>query len=97
LESEGFEVVGEAENGESAFRQVAALGPEMILLDVQLPDMDGFQVARRVTAQDGAPAVIIVSSRDRGDYGPLVAASGAIGFVTKSELSGERLRDLLDA
>jgi DNA-binding NarL/FixJ family response regulator len=97
LESEGFEVVGEAANGETAVQQVADLAPEVVLLDVQLPDMDGFQVARRVTGQDGAPSVIIVSSRDGGDYGPLIAASGALGFVTKAELSGERLRDLLDA
>lgn len=95
LESEGFQVVGEAANGEAAVQQVAALAPDLILLDVQLPDTDGFHVARQVTGGGGGPAVIIVSSRDGGDYGSLVATSGACGFVTKAELSGERLRALL--
>lgn len=95
LESEGFQVVGEAESGETAVEQAALLAPDLVLLDVQLPDIDGFQVARRVTSRDSPPAVIIVSSRDGGDYGPMVGASGARGFVTKAELSGERLRALL--
>ena len=97
LESEGFQVVGEAENGESAVEQAAALAPDLVLLDVQLPDIDGFQVARRVTGAQVAPTVIMVSSRDDSEFGPLVAASGARGFVTKAELSGDRLRALLDA
>ena len=95
LESEGFHVVGEAETGESAVAQATSLAPELVLLDVQLPDIDGFQVARRVTGSPPAPAVIMVSSRDDSDYGPLVAASGARGFVTKAELSGDRLRAIL--
>ena len=97
LESEGFDVVGEAESGELALEQAAVLAPDVILLDVQLPDIDGFEVARRVTGGDAAPAVIIVSSHDGGDFGPLVNASGAVGFVTKADLSGERIRALLDA
>src|SRR5437588_7400003 len=94
LESEGFQVLGEAETGQTAIEKAAALSPDLVLLDVQLPDIDGFQVSRCVTEVDGAPAVILVSSRDGGDYGPLVAASGARGFVTKAELSGERIKAL---
>ena len=97
LESEGFEVVGEAADGESAIEQTAALAPELVLLDVQLPGLNGFEVASRVTGKDGAPAVILVSSRDGGDFGPMITACGARGFVAKAELSGERLRSLLDA
>jgi DNA-binding NarL/FixJ family response regulator len=97
LESEGFEVVGEAADGESAIEQTAALAPELVLLDVQLPGLNGFEVASRVTGSDGAPAVILVSSRDGGDFGPMITACGARGFVAKAELSGERLRSLLDA
>jgi DNA-binding NarL/FixJ family response regulator len=96
LESEGFEVVGEAVDGESAIEQTAALSPELVLLDVQLPGIDGFEVATQVTRTDGGPAVILVSSRDGVDYGPLIAACGARGFVTKADLSGDRLRSLLD-
>jgi DNA-binding NarL/FixJ family response regulator len=95
LESEGFEVVGEAADGESAIEQNATLAPEVILLDVQLPGMDGFEVTSRVTGTDGAPVVILVSSRDGVDFGPLIMACGARGFVGKAELSGDRLRSLL--
>jgi DNA-binding NarL/FixJ family response regulator len=95
LESEGFDVIGEAESGELAVAKAAELMPDLVLLDVQLPDIDGFEVSRRVTGSGRAPAVIIVSSRDGGDYGPLVATSGARGFVTKAELSGDRVRALL--
>lgn len=95
LESEGFEVIGEADTGEAAIEQSALLAPEVILLDVQLPGMDGFEVASRVTGADGAPAVILVSSRDGGDFGPLISACGACGFVAKADLSGERVRSLL--
>ena len=75
LESEGFEVVGEAADGESAIEQTTSLSPDLILLDVQLPDIDGFEVASRVTRIDGAPAVVLISSRERGDFGPLVQTS----------------------
>ncbi|MGE5617531.1 MAG: response regulator transcription factor [Candidatus Woesearchaeota archaeon] len=95
LEAEGFQVVGEAENGQTAIERAATLAPDLLLLDVQLPDIDGFQVSRRVTGTDGGPAVILVSSREVGEFGPLVGASGACGFVSKAELSGERLRALL--
>jgi DNA-binding NarL/FixJ family response regulator len=97
LESQGFEVVGEASDGGSAIEQSATLAPDLIVLDVQLPDIDGFEVASRVTRTDGAPAVILVSTRDGDDFGPLVTASGARGFVAKADLSAESLRALLDA
>ena len=95
LESEGFDVVGEAADGGSAVEQTRALAPDLVLLDVQLPDIDGFEVASRVTHNDGGPAVILVSSRDAGDYGALVESSGARGFVAKDELSGPRIREML--
>jgi DNA-binding NarL/FixJ family response regulator len=97
LESEGFDVIGEAEDGASAITETLRLRPEIVLLDVQLPDTDGFDVAAQITAQDGSdrPAVILVSSRDSSDFGPLVSRCGAMGFVPKAELSGERLQELL--
>ena len=95
LESEGFEVLGEAEDGRTAMEQTAALAPELVLLDVQLPDLDGFEVARRIVA-DGAPArVILTSSRDEGDLGQPVEGCGALGFVGKADLSGAALHALL--
>jgi DNA-binding NarL/FixJ family response regulator len=97
LEAEGFDVVGEAADGESAVQEAGRLRPEVVLLDVQLPDMDGFRVAERLTAGSplGGPVVVLISSRDSADYGPLVSRSGARGFVPKGELSGARVTELL--
>jgi DNA-binding NarL/FixJ family response regulator len=97
LEAEGFDVIGEAEDGVSALSRAAELAPDLVLLDVQLPDLDGFQVAARLTAEGGGPAVVMVSSRDGCDFGRLVETSGARGFVPKGELSGDRIHELLTA
>jgi CheY-like chemotaxis protein len=96
LESEGYEVVGEAENGVQALRLAAELRPDLVLLDVQLPDFDGFEVAARLSRDNGAsPDVVLTSSRDASDFGPLIAQSGARGFVPKAELSGGALASLI--
>ena len=96
LQAEGFEVVGEAADGDSAVRAAHELRPDVVLLDVQLPDFDGFEVARRLARMNGgSPAVILTSSRDAADFGPLVEESGARGFVPKAELSAEALATLL--
>ena len=94
LESEGYSVVGEAATGTSALRQAADLRPDVVLLDVNLPDLDGFAVAERLTADGGGPAVVLCSSRDARDYGELIARSGARGFVAKADLSGAAVREL---
>lgn len=95
LESEGYEVVGEAADGSAALRAAADLQPELVVLDVQLPDMDGFEVTRRLTGGGGGPVVILVSSRDGSDFGPLIAESGARGFIAKGDLCGAALTALL--
>ncbi len=97
LEAEGYDVVGEAETGVQALRLAHELEPEVVLLDVQLPDFDGFEVASRLSvAENGrVPQVVLTSSRDASDFGPLVAASGARGFVPKGELSGGALARLI--
>jgi DNA-binding NarL/FixJ family response regulator len=95
LTGAGFEVVGEAGTGEQAVALVAALAPELVLLDIQLPDVDGFAVAERLLARDPGLAIVLVSSRDVSQYGSLVERSGARGFVGKDELSGAVLRRLL--
>ena len=95
LEADGFEVTGEAEDGESAIVAAGRLHPDIVLLDVQLPDLDGFEVTRRLMANNGKTCVVLVSSRDGADFGPLVESSGACGFVPKSELSGEAVTALI--
>ena len=95
LVADGLVVVGESVDGAAAIVAAARLRPDVVLLDVQLPDMDGFAVAEALAAQDRAPAVVLVSSRSRADYGPLVDASPAVGFIAKSTLSGDLVRGLL--
>ncbi len=95
LESDGWDVVGEAPDGEAALAAARELAPDLVLLDVQLPDLDGFEVSRRLRANGNAPAVVMTSSRDACDYGTLATDSGAAGFVPKSELSGAALEALL--
>jgi DNA-binding NarL/FixJ family response regulator len=97
LEAEGFDVVGEAEDGASALEQIAALRPEVVLLDVQLPDIDGFEVAARLQRNGEISQIVLTSSRDAADFGTLVERSGARGFVPKDELSGAAIAALLDA
>jgi DNA-binding NarL/FixJ family response regulator len=96
LEAEGYEVVGEAEDGSSALESVARLRPDVVLLDVQLPDMDGFAVARRLCSNGVRPDVVLTSSRDVSEFGDLVSACGSRGFIPKAELSGGRLAALLE-
>ena len=96
LEADGFEVVAEAATGAEALQAAEAWRPELVLLDVHLPDAQGFDVAERLNVNGSAPAVVLTSSRDGSDFGPLVERSGARGFVPKSELSGEALRRVLD-
>jgi two-component system response regulator EvgA len=95
LEHEGFEVIGEAEDGATGLAATTALAPDLVLLDINLPDLDGFDVASRICLDQGAPKVVLTSSRDPREFGPLVGASGARGFVPKGELSAERICALL--
>ena len=95
LEADGFQVIGEAEDGMSALERVEALHPDVVLLDVQLPDINGFEVAARLTANGRSPAIVLTSSRDVEDLGFLAGRDGVRGFIPKSELSGAALEALL--
>jgi DNA-binding NarL/FixJ family response regulator len=95
LEADGFDVLGEAVDGESALEQARRLRPEVVVLDVQLPGIDGFAVAERLAAEPAAPTVVLISSRGRGAYRSRLEATPARGFITKAEFSGECLTSLL--
>jgi DNA-binding NarL/FixJ family response regulator len=95
LQLEGFEVVGEAADARSALDAVRRLQPNVVLLDVQLPDLDGFEVARRLAQAGVPPAIVLVSSRDRSAYRRRLADSPARGFIAKSDLSGAAVAALV--
>jgi DNA-binding NarL/FixJ family response regulator len=92
LEAGGFEVVGEAADGHAAVASARELRPDVVLLDIQLPDIDGFQVTARLADGEAGPVVVLTSTRDRADYGERVERCGARGFIPKAELSGAALR-----
>jgi DNA-binding NarL/FixJ family response regulator len=97
LEAGGFEVVGEAADGHAAVATARKLRPDVVLLDIQLPDIDGFEVTARLADGGAGPVVVLTSTRDRADYGPRVDQCGARGFISKAELSGAALRAFLGA
>ena len=96
LAAEGFEVVGQAATGREAIQLTTVLQPEVVVLDIRLPDLDGFAVAARIAELADPPLVVLVSSRDRRAYGPRLGRAAAVGFLAKNELSGAALRLLLD-
>ena len=95
LEADGYEVVGEAADGASALAEARRLRPDVVLLDVQLPDLDGFDVAARITGAGDVPAVVLTSSRDWSDSAELIGRCGARGFVPKDQLSGLAMAEVL--
>jgi DNA-binding NarL/FixJ family response regulator len=94
LELDGFDVIGEAADGESGLRLARELQPELVLLDIALPDLNGFDVADRLAG--GRSKVVLISSREPSDLGRRVSRSEALGFVPKDQLSGAMLTALLE-
>ena len=95
LESEGFRVVGEAPDAASAIAAAVQLEPDIVLLDVHLPDLDGFRASKRIAAATGAPAIVLTSSDDFGDMPGVLAEGFARGFIPKAELSSTAIRALV--
>jgi DNA-binding NarL/FixJ family response regulator len=97
LERDGFHVVGEAEDGSSAIQAVMALRPDVVLLDVQLPDTNGFDVCERLLADSHPPIVILTSGRPAMAFRRRLSRSGASGFIPKVDLVPGALSSLISS
>ncbi len=95
LRSGGYDVVGEAADGTSALEAARLVRPDLVLLDVQLPDVDGCEVAQWLSAESNPPAVVLISSREAADYGARIETCGARGFLSKADLSQASLEAVL--
>ena len=97
FEAGGLGVVGEAEDGISAVDLIGRLAPDAVLLDIQLPDIDGFEVARRLASDGSLTRVVFTSTREARDYGESLEGTGAAGFIPKDDLSASAVIELLGA
>ncbi len=95
LERDRFVVVAEAGTGVRGIEDAETHRPDLVLLDVQLPDLDGFEVAERLSQLEVPLGVILTSSLDGSDFGALVSSSPALGFIPKAELSAVAIEELL--
>ena len=91
LEADGYKVVGEATSGAAGIEAAAKLEPDIVLLDVHLPDANGFDIVSRMMAR----SVVLISTHDRQDYAELIGRSGARGFLSKDQLCGASLEALV--
>jgi len=95
LRASGYEVVGSCSDGRSAVAAISALRPDVVLLDVQLPDTDGFALISQLDAVSEGATIVLISTREAADYGGRVARSGAAGFISKAELSAQSLANVV--
>ena len=95
LSLQGVSVIGQASSGDEALRLAAALSPDVTLVDVELGDEDGIELARRLTSSGLSAMVILISLRDRNELTELMAGSGAIGFLRKDALDAQAVCDLI--
>ncbi|HSA50187.1 MAG TPA: response regulator transcription factor [Yinghuangia sp.] len=95
LSAWGYAVVGEAADGPGGVETVRRLRPDLVLLDVQLPGFDGFTAAGLIRDNDAGVGIVLISGRDRADYGDRVVRAQADGYVAKEELSPQSLAAVL--
>lgn len=94
--TDGFEVAGEAANGEEAIAQVRELSPDLVLMDVQMPGIGGLEATRRIRSLPDPPPVVVMSTHESGDYSQAALDAGAERFIAKSELSMDALAEIWD-
>ncbi|HEX9298781.1 MAG TPA: response regulator transcription factor [Actinomycetota bacterium] len=95
--TDGFDVVGEAETGEDAVTMAADLAPDLVLMDVNLPGIDGLEATRRILAAEGAPVVLLLSTYEEEEYAPRAAECGAAAYIPKAVFGPDRLETAWEA
>jgi two-component system response regulator EvgA len=96
LEADGFVVIGEAADGASGLEAARGLRPDFVLLDIGLPDIEGFEVARTLAVNGPPPWVVLTSSRDARAYGRRLTNGHSLGFIPKERISGAAIRGLVE-
>ncbi len=91
--TDGFEVVGEAETGEEGVDLAATLTPDLVLMDVNLPGIDGIEATRRILGGSPSPVVLLLSTYEEDEYGPRAAECGASAYIPKSVFAPDRLEE----
>ncbi len=89
--TDGFEVAGEAANGEEAVDLAASLRPDLVLMDVQMPGIDGLEATRRIMSLDDPPPVLVMSTHESGNYDQPALDAGAFRFLPKSSFGMDEL------
>jgi DNA-binding NarL/FixJ family response regulator len=95
--TDGFEVVGEAETGEDGVAMTADLGPDLVLMDVNLPGIDGLEATRRILGDNGPPVVLLLSTYEEEEYAPRAAECGAAAYIPKAVFGPDRLEAAWEA
>jgi DNA-binding NarL/FixJ family response regulator len=95
LTTAGYEVLAEAASGTEAVAATREHDPDLVLLDVLLPDCTGFDVVEELGPRDGRPIIVLISSRSAAEFAGRLASSSADAFITKSEFSLQTLAEAI--